>query len=180
MKKYHFALLASLLIMTACGSQKKQEAVQSATPAAAPKPVAVVFAPIEFDETALNRVEKQLNQKQVAYDLISIQTGKFAGQDGKEVEVKKASWEVKPDDYRAVVFIGGVGMLAIAKDDTLTLMAQQFAKAGKKLAAFGEGNEVLREAGVLAGQGQETASTTDLAITDSGANIEQVIDSLTE
>lgn len=180
MKKYHFALLASLLVMTACGSQKKQEAEQSVTPAAAPKPVAVVIAPAEFDETTLNKVEEQLGKKGIAYDLVSIQAGKFSGQGGKEAEVRKTSWEIKPEDYRAVVFIGGPGMAVIAEDNTFILMAQQFAKAGKKLAAFDEGNEVLREAGVLGEQGQGAASATDQAANGDSANIEQVISSLSE
>lgn len=179
MKKHFLALLVASLALTGCGSPQKP-AEQPTAPAAVPKPVAVVIAPAEFDEAALDKVEEQLKQRQIAYERVSIQAGKFVAESGKEVEVRKTSWEVKPEDYRAVIFVGGPGMAAIAKDDTFKLMAQNFATAGKKLAAFGEGNEVLREAGILGGQEQSADNATSSAAIDDSDSIEQVIGSLSE
>lgn len=163
------------MILSGCASQEKQPAIK---PVETPKPVAVVIAPAEFDEAALGKIEEQLIQKKIDFDLVSIQAGKFVGRSGREVEIKKTSWEIKPEDYRAVVFVGGTGMAAIAKDETLVLLAQGFAKSGKKLAAFGEGNDVLRGAGILDGQGQTTASATEPS--SDSASIEQVMGSINE
>lgn len=148
MKKILLILPVALLILAGCGSNAKKETAGQAAPVPAPKPVAVVIAPSDFDEAILGKVEEQLNRQKLPYELITIQIGQFTAPSGRIVEVKKASWEVKPEDYGSVVFIGGAGMGKIAKDDTFVFMAQKFGKAGKKLVAFGEGNEVLRNAGM--------------------------------
>jgi len=182
MKKYYFLLLVSLFVLSGCGGEKKTIITETATPAVVTNslPIALVIAPADFNQEVLLKVEEQLAQKKLSYEFISIQTGKFVGNNGREVEVKKTSWEIKPEDYRAVIFIGGGGMAAIAQDNTLINLAQKFAKAGKKLVAFGEGNEVLREAGVLTNGGQDSASTTNSENLENSGDIEQIISSLSE
>ncbi len=180
MKKILLILPAALIVLAGCGSNGNKEAAEQAAPVKVSKPVAVVIAPSDFDEAVLGKVEAQLARQKLAYELVTIQVGKFVGPNGREVEVKKASWEVKPDDYGAVVFIGGAGMGEIAKDDTFVFMAQKFGKSGKKLVAFGEGNEVLRNAGLPdAGPAPEQAQSAG-SPGSSDSEISQIIESLTE
>ncbi|NTW22660.1 hypothetical protein HGA34_03945 [Candidatus Falkowbacteria bacterium] len=177
MRKIFLIFPLFALILTGCGAVDKNEAAKPAVPVEVPKPVAVVFAPSDFDEATLAKVEQQLNQRNVPYEAITIQIGKFTGPQGRVVEVKKATWEVKPEDFRAVIYIGGPGMANIAKDDTLVFMAQKFAKAGKKLVAFGEGNDVLSNAGLPGG---DTGAPAEPASASSDDEVGQIVESLSE
>lgn len=176
MKLFKRISLALLLagLLAGCQLARKTEPAPG-QPVVPELPVAVVVAPFDFAEDELARAETALKAEGLPYKLVSIQYGTFAGRNGGEARVETAAAEVKPEQYRAALFLGGGGMATIADDDTLKLLAQNFARAGKRVAAVSEGNAVLKAAGFFDGGSPTGASSTPPVPVGEGEALEQII-----
>jgi putative intracellular protease/amidase len=68
----------------------------------------------------------------------------------RAVAVHRLLVEIRPEEWDAILFIGGPGARRVAEDAFARSLARAFAAAGKAVLFDGEGEEVLRRAGVAA------------------------------
>ncbi len=113
------------------------------------KKVLMVIAPKDFRDKEFVDPKKVFDEKSIKVDVASIQKGKSIGADGMTVNIDLNISEVDINDYDAVVFIGGPGMVEIIKDETLQILAQRFYKANKIVAAICVSPAILAYAGIL-------------------------------
>lgn len=83
---------------------------------------------------------------------ISSKKGTAIGADGGEVEVNLEASEFKIEDFDAVVFIGGPGMVKKLDDESFQKIAKDTVGAGKLLGAICISPALLAKAGVLEGK----------------------------
>lgn len=83
---------------------------------------------------------------------ISSQKGLAIGADGGEAQVNSVASEVKVEDFDAVVFIGGVGMVKKMNDENFQKIAKETLKQDKVLGAICVAPALLAKAGVLEGK----------------------------
>ncbi len=91
-------------------------------------------------------------QAGIKVTVASIQKGSAKSVQNKEITIDKTVSDIVPEEYRAVVFIGGPGMAEIADDDSLMLLARKFEAAGKITAAICVAPKILARAGILEGR----------------------------
>ena len=83
---------------------------------------------------------------------VSSQKGIAIGADGGEVEVNLTTSEFRTEDFDALVYIGGPGMVKKIDDEDFHKIAKEMAKAEKVLGAICIGPALLAKAGVLEGK----------------------------
>ena len=80
----------------------------------------------------------------------SFNQGKVNGVEGGEATAYLSLSEVKAEDYDAIAFIGGQGMISHVGDQALINLAKTFFQAGKITAAICIAPMILAKAGILA------------------------------
>ncbi len=113
------------------------------------KKVLMVIAPKDFRDKEFIDPKKVFDEKNIKVDVASIQKGKSVGADGMVVNIDLNISEVDINNYDAVVFIGGPGMVKIIQDEALQILAQKFYKADKIVAAICVSPAILAYAGIL-------------------------------
>lgn len=83
---------------------------------------------------------------------VSTQKGTAIGADGGEVEVKNSVDKLKVEDFDAIIFIGGPGMVKELDNESLHKLAQEGAAQGKVLGAICIAPALLAKAEVLKGK----------------------------
>lgn len=83
---------------------------------------------------------------------VSSQKGIAIGADGGEVEVQLVASDFRIEDFEAVVFIGGPGMVKKLDDESFQKIAKDTVEAGKVLGAICISPVLLAKAGVLEGK----------------------------
>ena len=78
--------------------------------------------------------------------------GKIVGIHGNEVEVNKLVYEIKPDDYNVIIFVGGNGATEYWNDPTAQNIIKSAVKNNKILGAIGIAPVILANAGILRGR----------------------------
>ncbi|NLM38244.1 MAG: DJ-1/PfpI family protein [Firmicutes bacterium] len=82
----------------------------------------------------------------------STTTEEAVGKLGLKVRPDLLVAAVKPDDYEAIVFVGGGGAAQYFADTAVHALARQFAEAGKVVAAICIAPVILARAGLLKGK----------------------------
>ena len=82
----------------------------------------------------------------------STTTEEAVGKLGLKVRPEHLVAEIKPDDYGAIVFVGGGGAAQYFADSTVHTLARNFAEAGKVVAAICIAPVILARAGLLKGK----------------------------
>ncbi|MEI7498171.1 MAG: DJ-1/PfpI family protein [Candidatus Falkowbacteria bacterium] len=146
MKKIILYLSLALLV-SGCGVTAKPDLNKTGN---TPSPKAlIVIAPAEFADNQFEQVTTELNRLKIGYDIVSIQGGTAVSDQGKKQTITITAGEVKPDNYCYVLFLGGAAMAHIAEDDTLRLLAEEFARAGKPIGAIENGMAVLANTSLI-------------------------------
>lgn len=78
-------------------------------------------------------------------------TKKASAKDGSSVQVDVLLKSVKPEDYDAILFVGGPGVYDYFEDKTVLGLAKKFYKAGKIVSAICAAPTILANAGLLKG-----------------------------
>lgn len=78
--------------------------------------------------------------------------GTATGRDGGSAEVDCLLSDVKPDDFDAIIFIGGVGSVALQNNDDAHRIARGALSNGKIVGAICIAPIILAKAGVLSGR----------------------------
>ncbi len=110
------------------------------------------------------------------YSVITVSTkkGTAVGADGGEVVVATVPAEVSPQEYEAVVFVGGPGMAQELDNEEFQELARKFVQEKKLVAAICIAPCLLAKAGILQGK-QATVWSSPLdkspikILTDNGA-----------
>ena len=82
--------------------------------------------------------------------LASSSLGTATGRSGNSVEIDCLLTDIKPEDYDAVVFVGGVGSVALQNNEDAHRIARSTLSNGKILGAICIAPIILAKAGVLA------------------------------
>lgn len=113
------------------------------------KNILMVIAPLDFRDAEYFTPKRSFEDEGFVVRTTSIQSGIAKGADGGEAKIDLIVGEVNPEDFAAVVFIGGPGMALISDDESLQTLAIKFVKAGKLTAAICAAPAVLAHAGLL-------------------------------
>lgn len=133
------------------------------------KKILMVIAPKDFRDVEYSAPRDVFLENGFDIKTASIQKVLAKGADGLEVNVDLVVSEAKPENFDAVVFIGGPGMAQITGDESLQLLADNFYKVGKVTAAICVAPEILAYAGLLAGQPATAYSGSKSVLVNAGA-----------
>lgn len=120
------------------------------------KKVLMVIAPKDFRDAEYVEPREAIEASGAEVKTASIQGGVAVGAEGTKVQIDLTVSQANVEDYDAVAFIGGPGMVEIISDDSLQVLAKKFYDAGKLTAAICVAPAILAKAGILNGR-QATA-----------------------
>lgn len=113
------------------------------------KSIALVIAPSNFRDAEYFIPKQELENAGADITTISLETGMALGADGGEVDVNLAAAKADPQNFAAVLFIGGPGMAQQLDNAEFHKLAQDTIDKGKVLAAICIAPALLAKAGVL-------------------------------
>lgn len=146
-------VIAGILTLTGCQSasspQKKAQEAEQSSNVGGPSKILMVIAPHDFRDEEYQEPRDIFEDNNYQVDVASIQTGTAVGVNGTEVEIDTTTDQASPNDYEAVVFVGGPGMAQITKDETLAFLAQKFYQGEKLTTAICVAPAILARAGIL-------------------------------
>ncbi len=149
MKKIIIILI--LFLLTGCGV-KNNNSRPNNNDMAANKKILMVISPLDFREAEYSQPRKIFEENGAEVKVASIQDGTAIGAEGTKVKIDLTSSQVVVEDFEAVVFVGGPGMLKIKDDESLLVMAGKFYKGGKIISAICAASAILAKAGILNGR----------------------------
>lgn len=98
-------------------------------------------------------------------------TGSNRGREQKEVPVDIALKSAKAEDFHALLLPGGrASAKQLANNDDAVEFVRHFVRAGKPVAAIGEGLGILLRAGVLRGRRVTRGTLSEEELKNAGAN----------
>jgi protease I len=117
------------------------------------KSLLMVLAPEQFRDEELLIPKQQFEQAGYSVTLASTQAGVAKGMLGAEQPVEQTLTTVQPEDYQAVIVVGGYGsVLHLWNNTQLHQLLKAFDAQAKVLAAICLSSVVLAKAGLLSGQ----------------------------
>jgi len=133
------------------------------------KKVLVILAPKNFrdEEYFITRVALQANGAQIV--TVSKGVEEATGTKGGKVKIDFELDEVKPDDYEAIVFVGGKGAAGYFKNKKVLDLARDFAQKDKVIGAICIAPTILANAGVLKGKKATSFSSEKSNLLSKGA-----------
>ena len=111
---------------------------------------ALIVVADNFEDSHLLVPLYWLQEEGIKVDIAARNKGLFRGTRGHEVEVRKSIYDVRPDDYSALVLTGS--RFQKAAPNRLLDMLRYFVEKDKIVAAMCEGLQTLISAGVLRGR----------------------------
>ncbi|HMK61263.1 MAG TPA: DJ-1/PfpI family protein [Dissulfurispiraceae bacterium] len=111
---------------------------------------ALIVIADKFEDSQLLVPLYWLQEEGVKVDIASNDKGLIIGARGHEIEVSKSIYDVRPDDYSALVLPGSRQQKAVP--NRLLDMLHYFVKKDKIIAAMCEGLQILISAGILKGR----------------------------
>lgn len=133
------------------------------------KKVLVILAPKDFrdEEYFKTRVALQANGAQIV--TVSKGVEEATGTKGGKVKIDFELDEVKPDDYEAIVFVGGKGAVGYFKNKKVLDLARDFAQKEKVIGAICIAPAILANAGILKGKKATSYSSEKSKLLSKGA-----------
>ncbi|MBC7287053.1 MAG: DJ-1/PfpI family protein [Armatimonadetes bacterium] len=114
--------------------------------------VAIVIAPSGFRDEEFLEPNKALKDAGAEVTVVSLNKGECKGAVSATAEATATPDEINPDDYAAVVFVGGPGMYKHLDNKKFVDLAKRFGeKKDKVLAAICVSPAILANAGLLKG-----------------------------
>jgi protease I len=150
------------LVLAGCITSEQQK-LQQQKPLKAPekeivsgekmtKKVLFIIAPENFRDEELLKPKKKLEAAGFETEIASIKTGKAVGMLGTEVEVEKVVYDLNPEDYDAIVLVGGIGAKVFFTDEKVQEFLVKAYEKGKIVAAICISPVTLAKAGLLKGK----------------------------
>lgn len=116
------------------------------------KKAVFIVAEQEFRDEEYQVPKDVLSQAGIEVVTASTTTEEAVGKLGLKVRPDLLVAEIKPDDYGAIVFVGGGGAAQYFADSAVHALAGSFAEAGKVVAAICIAPVILARAGLLKGK----------------------------
>jgi protease I len=141
----------SFVLVIACGgggAEQEQPSTKEETGGITGS-VLMVIAPQNFRDEEFKEPHDLFTTSGIEVTIASTDTAQAKGMLGMVVTPDILLDEVVPDDYDALVIVGGTGCQALWDDTTLHSIVQQFAKEKKTIAAICIAPVVLGRAGIL-------------------------------
>ncbi|ACV25217.1 DJ-1/PfpI/YhbO family deglycase/protease [Methanocaldococcus fervens] len=148
MKKSVIAIIAIVLALTfsMCVNKEKGENMEN-------KKVLMVIAPKDFRDEELFEPMAVFESNGFKVDVVSTTKGECVGMLGNKINVEKTIYDVNPDEYVAIVIVGGVGSKEYLWNNTkLIELVKEFYNKDKVVSAICLSPVVLAKAGVLEGK----------------------------
>ncbi len=114
--------------------------------------ILMIIAPENFRDEEYLKPKKIFEANGFEVDTASTRTGKAVGMLGTEVEVNKIVYELSPDEYDAVVLVGGIGAQVFFEDEKIHEFLRTAYEEGKIVAAICISPVTLAKAGLLKGK----------------------------
>jgi protease I len=112
---------------------------------------ALIIPGENFRDEELFDTKRVLDAAQVETVIASTRIGIVRGTLGNVTEAKALVNQLRVDDYDAIVFIGGTGVVEYVNNPIVMNIARETVRKGKILAAIGTAPTILANANVLAG-----------------------------
>ena len=153
-------IMGGLLVIVWIGCRSPQPSASqvppppqpAAEPTLAAKVVLMVAAPENFRDEELAQPQQILTSAGAKVSIASLRTGSITGTGGLSVQAELTVDQVTVDDYDAVVFVGGPGMIQYLDNTKLIDLAKKFHQANKLVAAICVAPVILANAGLLKGK----------------------------
>lgn len=113
------------------------------------KKILIVVAPINFQDLEYEHTREELEKAGFDIKIASLQSGIARGALGAQVQIDFMINEINENDFDAVIFIGGGGMIELVDNEELYKLAKKFAKSNKITAAICIAPMILANAGLL-------------------------------
>ncbi|MDQ7821515.1 MAG: DJ-1/PfpI/YhbO family deglycase/protease [Candidatus Eremiobacteraeota bacterium] len=133
------------------------------------KKVVFIIAQKDFRDEEYKIPSDMLKAKGAQVKVASAARGEASGMLGLRVNADLALKEVTPNDYDAVVFVGGPGAQVFFNDREAHRIARETASKGKVLAAICLAPSILARAGVLKGKKATVFESESATLTGAGA-----------
>ncbi len=114
--------------------------------------IVMVIAFRDFRDLEYFIPKEEIEKTGAKISTVSSQKGLAVGTDGGEVNVDLEIGEVSPENFDAVLFIGGPGMAAQLDNENFQRLARETVTANKALGAICIAPALLAKAGVLEGK----------------------------
>jgi len=158
MKKSILTFVLSTIIgcfLLGCGSNEKAETQKKAPVMQRPlegKRVVMIIAQKDFRDEELLEPEDMLTQQGAIVTVASTTLDPVLGMQGAEVHPDMLVSDIKPEEWDAVVFVGGVGASQYWDDSTAHAIAECAVETEKVLGAICIAPVTLANAGLLRGK----------------------------
>lgn len=138
------------------------------------KKIVFVIPPKDFRDVELLKPKQILAKNNVETKIASTRLGSIIGADGAQVEAEYKVTDLEPDDFVAVIFIGGPGTIPMVDNKIFKDVAKRFFKAGKITAAICVAPAILANADILSGKNATSWPGVQKILTDRGANWQNI------
>ncbi|AAB98972.1 TPA: DJ-1/PfpI/YhbO family deglycase/protease [Methanocaldococcus jannaschii] len=148
MKRLAVILITLALVSSMCitNSNEKRENMKNAK-------VLMVIAPKDFRDEELFEPMAVFESNGLKVDVVSTTKGECVGMLGNKITVEKTIYDVNPDDYVAIVIVGGIGSKEYLWNNTkLIELVKEFYNKNKVVSAICLSPVVLARAGILKGK----------------------------
>lgn len=116
------------------------------------KKILMVVAPEGFKDAECFIPKEAFEKAGATVQVASLRTGKATSEHGQGLPIDFAADEVKPQNFDAVVFVGGPGMAGKVGEPSFVDLARDFFEAGKLTTAICIAPVILANAGILTGK----------------------------
>lgn len=133
------------------------------------KKVLFVVAQEGFQEWEYGVPRKILESAGIKAEVASLDSGAAVGAEGLLIRAEHSAKDIKAEDFDAVVFVGGGGMIPLVKEKDFTDLARAFFDAGKIVAAICIAPCILANAGLLNGKKATVCDGAERVLKNAGA-----------
>jgi len=116
------------------------------------KKILMVVAPRAFKDAECFTPKEAFEKEGATVQVASMSAGTAESEQGKTIKVDFSVDEVRPDNFDAVVFVGGPGMRSMVAEPSFVDLARDFHDSGKLTAAICSAPVILANAGILTGK----------------------------
>lgn len=113
------------------------------------KKILMVVAFSNFRDEEYFEPKKIFEKNGFLVETISSKTGKAISTDQNTVDISKTPADIDPDEYLAIVFVGGPGMVKELDNASFQRLAKEFYNRNKLVAAICIAPALLAKAGIL-------------------------------
>jgi len=133
--------------------------------------VLLAVAPSDFQDMEFQGIRQVMVEFGYNLEITSLKAGECHGMYGTVVRSDFPFPEIEPENYQALVFVGGTGISVLIDNEDAISLAQRFAQQNKIIGALSDAPLILIAAGVLpAGAKISASDPLRQAIRDGGFN----------